>query len=180
MMELFGGSRRESLNISRKSGNNMSDDFDPPTLVTGAAGFVGNNLVCQLLEIGRRVRVLVRHPKNDSLRGLEVETCIGDVLQPASLDAAMKGVSSVFHLAGSISIDGQSNSEMKRVNVEGTANVVQSCLKTDVKRLVHFSSIHALSTCRKTSQLTSKGGWPPIPSNTSCMTRAKRTVSWRY
>ncbi len=131
----------------------MTVDFAAPTLVTGAAGFVGNNLVRQLLKLGRRVRVLVRQPDNASLVGLAVETSIGDVLVPNSLEAAMEGASSVFHLAGSISIDGKSNAEMKRVNIEGTANVVNSCLKTNVARLVHFSSIHALSYLPKDEQI---------------------------
>lgn len=123
----------------------MTDKFKAPTLVTGAAGFVGNNLVRQLLRLGRKVRVLVRHADNQSLRDLDVETAIGDVLQPASLQTALAGVSSVFHLAGAISIDGQLDDEMRRVNVEGTANVVNACLNEKNLRLVHFSSIHAHS-----------------------------------
>jgi dihydroflavonol-4-reductase len=118
---------------------------DKPTLVTGASGHVGNNLVRHLLELGRTVRVFVRHQNPESLRGLNVETYVGDVLQPASLQAAMSGVSSVFHLAGSISIDGRNHAHMRQVNVEGTANVVDACLQTGVERLVHFSSVHALS-----------------------------------
>jgi dihydroflavonol-4-reductase len=123
----------------------MTDDFKALTLVTGAAGFVGNNLVRHLLRLGRPVRVLVRHDENQSLRELDVETIIGNVLEPASLQTAMAGVASVFHLAGAISIDGQHDGDMRKVNVEGTANVVNACLTTKVKRLVHFSSIHALS-----------------------------------
>lgn len=125
----------------------MTDKSETPklTLVTGGAGFVGNNLVRQLLELGRTVRVLVRHDDNRSLRDLNVETVIGDVLQPAHLQTAMAGVSSVFHLAGAISIDGQLDDEMRRVNIEGTANVVDACLNAKIERLVHFSSIHAHS-----------------------------------
>ena len=115
------------------------------TLVTGAAGHVGNNLVRHLLELGRNVRVFVRHPNSESLQGLSVETCVGDVLSPAGLQVAMKGVSTVFHLAGSISIDGQNDEQMRKVNVVGTANVVEACLQIGVERMIHFSSIHALS-----------------------------------
>lgn len=123
----------------------MTVDFDKPTLVTGATGMVGNNLVRKLLELGRTVRVLVHKKNRDSLQGLKVETHFGDVLEPENLTAAMDGVSSVFHLAAAVSIDGQHDAHMKRVNVEGTANVAAACLRAEVDRLVHFSSIHALS-----------------------------------
>lgn len=123
----------------------MSDNANKPALITGASGFVGNNLVRHLLSIGRKVRVLVRHLDNESLRGLEIESFEGDVLHAASLHKAMAGVSTVFHLAGSISIDGQQDETMRRINVDGTANVVDACLESGVERLIHFSSIHALS-----------------------------------
>ena len=118
---------------------------DQPVLVTGASGFVGNNLVRCLLQHGRAVRVLVREPVNPSLEGLDVEVAIADVLDSSSLTAAMDGVSTVFHLAGAIAIDGQHDQRMWQINVDGTANVVSACLATGVGRLVHFSSIHALS-----------------------------------
>jgi dihydroflavonol-4-reductase len=123
----------------------MTIDLEKPALVTGATGMVGNNLVRHLLELGRTVRVLVRQENKNSLAGLEVETYIGDVLQPETMQAAMKGVSTVFHLAGAISIDGQHDSHMRRVNIEGTANVAVACRNAGVERMVHFSSIHALT-----------------------------------
>jgi dihydroflavonol-4-reductase len=118
---------------------------DRPVLVTGASGFVGNNLVRCLLQQGRTVRVLVRDPVNPSLAGLNVEVVIADVLDLSSLHDAMEGMSTVFHLAGAIAIDGQHDQRMQQVNVQGTANVVSACLSTGVDRLIHFSSIHALS-----------------------------------
>ena len=106
---------------------------------------VGNNLVRHLLDLGRTVKVLVRQKNNQSLHGLNVETVVGDVLVRESLRAAVDGVSSVFHLAGAISIDGQHDAHMKRVNIEGTANVAAACRNAGVDRMIHFSSIHALS-----------------------------------
>ncbi len=123
----------------------MKVDLARPTLVTGASGLVGNNLVRHLLAMGRSVRVLVRRRDNPSLGGLKVESVVGDVLQPESLRSAMDGVSSVFHLAGSVSIDGLQHAQMRQVNALGTANVVDACLHSSVDRLIHVSSIHALS-----------------------------------
>jgi dihydroflavonol-4-reductase len=123
----------------------MIVDSTRPTLVTGASGMVGNNLVRHLLQLGRRVRVLVRDPDNESLRGLTVEKFVGDILHPPSLQPAMADAASVFHVAGSISIDGRNDARMRQINVNGTANVVEACLRNRVGRLVHFSSIHAFS-----------------------------------
>ena len=123
----------------------MTSIDNSPTLVTGATGFIGNNLVRQLVEQGRTVRVLVRTPNKMSLRGLDVETVVGDVLDPECLREAMSGVSSVFHVVGAISIEGEQNDRLHQVNVDGTSNVVDACISENVKRLVHFSSVHALS-----------------------------------
>jgi len=112
------------------------------TLVTGAAGHVGGNLVRRLLELKRPVRVLV-HRDTRALEGLEVERAQGDVLDPNSLLSAMRGVDVVFHLTALISITGDAEGKVRRTNVEAPRNVTQACLKSGVKRLIHFSSIHA-------------------------------------
>ncbi len=115
-------------------------------LVTGAAGHIGNVLVRELLERGERVRALIL-PGEDTraLEGLNIETMEGNVLDPLSLQRAMQGVDYVFHLAGIISIMPGRDEVMRRVNVQGTRNVLQAARQTGVKRLVHTSSIHALS-----------------------------------
>lgn len=111
-------------------------------VVTGAAGHVGGNLVRALLDQGRRVRVLVRGDTR-ALEGLDVERVQGDVLDLDSLKAAFDGAEVVFHLAALISITGGQHGRVHRVNVEGPRNVATACLDRKVRRLVHFSSIHA-------------------------------------
>lgn len=112
--------------------------------VTGATGHVGNNLVRALLERGDRVRVLM-HDDSKPVDGLAVERVQGDVLDPASLARAFAGVERVFHLAARISIAPGDEEEVHQINVLGTRNVVAACLGVPVRRLIHFSSIHALS-----------------------------------
>ncbi len=114
-------------------------------LVTGATGHVGNTLVRELLAQGKKVRALVL-PGEDTtaLQGLPVEVAAGDVLDPASLDAAFRGVDVVYHLAGIISIMPGPNELMHRVNVTGTRNVIAAAEASGVRRLVYTSSIHAL------------------------------------
>ena len=115
-------------------------------LVTGAAGHIGNVLVRELLNRGEQVRALIL-PGEDThaLDGLKVDRVEGNVLDPLSLERAMQGVQYVFHLAGIISIMPGRDEWMRRVNVQGTRNVLQAARKSGVKRLVYTSSIHALS-----------------------------------
>jgi len=115
-------------------------------LVTGAAGHIGNVLVRELIAEGRQVRALIL-PGEDiaSLDGLEIEFAEGNVLDPFSLSQAMEGIDIVFHLAGVISIMPGNDEWMRKVNVNGTKNVLQAAKKANVTRLVYTSSIHALS-----------------------------------
>ncbi len=111
-------------------------------VVTGASGHVGANLVRQLLAAGRRVRVLV-YGDARSLDGLAVERVAGDVLDAGSLARALRDAEIVYHLAAFVSIRSRDRSRVEAVNVGGTHHVVEACLAHGVRRLVHFSSIHA-------------------------------------
>ncbi len=113
-------------------------------VVTGASGHLGANLVRQLLAAGRRVRVL-KYNGTRSLEGLDLERVDGDVLDERSLALAFRGAEVVYHLAGFISIVRSQRGRLEAVNVGGTRNVVRACLAQGVRRLVHFSSIHAFS-----------------------------------
>jgi dihydroflavonol-4-reductase len=112
------------------------------TVVTGAAGHVGANLVRALLARGRRVRCLVRDDTR-ALDGLDVERVRGDVLEPDSLTRAFAGADVVHHLAARISILGGEHGRVWETNVGGVRRVVEACLGCGVRRLVHYSSVHA-------------------------------------
>lgn len=115
-------------------------------LVTGATGHIGNVLVRRLVERGENVRALVLPGEDASpLKGLEVETVSGDVLDGPGLDIFFKDVNRAFHLAGIISIMPEENPLLRRVNVEGTLNVLRAAMRAGVERLVYTSSIHALA-----------------------------------
>jgi dihydroflavonol-4-reductase len=111
--------------------------------VTGATGHVGANLVPELLKEGAKVRVLIR-PANSRTNIPEVEKIVGDILHPESLNTLLKDVDVVYHLAANISLSMHTWPEVEAVNVTGTRNVVQACLEAGIRRLVHFSSIHAM------------------------------------
>jgi dihydroflavonol-4-reductase len=114
-------------------------------LVTGATGHIGNVLIRKLVEKGEKVRALIwRGEDTTPLQGLDVQPVEGDVLDPESLKAALKGVEKVFHLAGIISIMPGTNLLVRRVNLEGTRNMLAAARLAGVKRLVYTSSIHAI------------------------------------
>jgi dihydroflavonol-4-reductase len=112
--------------------------------VTGGSGHIGGNLVRALLDRGEAVRVLVRKDSR-AIKGLAVEQVAGDVLDRDSLGTLVIGAEVVYHLAAKIVLVPDPNGSAQRVNVDGTRNVVDACLKTGVRRLVHFSSIHAFA-----------------------------------
>jgi dihydroflavonol-4-reductase len=135
-------------------------------LVTGATGHLGCNLVRALLAHGYQVRALIHHNRS-GLDGLPVELVNGDICDLPSLVAAMAGIDMVFHCAGFISILTTETERLENVNVQGVHNVIEACLQSGVRRLVHFSSIHALvqepfdETLDETRSLVSDPKRPP-------------------
>jgi dihydroflavonol-4-reductase len=114
-------------------------------LVTGGTGFVGANVVRELLRAGATVRVLVR-PSSDrrALAGLAVEIAEGDLLDRASLRRAMAGVRDVYHVAADYRLWARDPREIYRANVEGTRAVLEVAAEAGVRRIVHTSSVGAL------------------------------------
>jgi dihydroflavonol-4-reductase len=116
-------------------------------LVTGAGGHIGNVLVRELVIRGQKVRALLLDGEDSTpLKGLDIEIMEGNILRPADLARAMQGVDTVYHLASMISISPGMDEIMRRINIEGTQNVIDAVRAAGVKRLVYTSSIHAL--CR--------------------------------
>jgi dihydroflavonol-4-reductase len=113
--------------------------------ITGASGHVGGNLARSLLAKGHTIRAVV-HNDRLALDGLDVEVVRGDVLDPPSLERAFAGIELVYHLAARISIVAGDERQVQEINVTGPRNVAAACLKMGVRRLVHFSSIHAFSS----------------------------------
>ena len=112
-------------------------------VVTGATGHVGANLVRSLIAKGRPVRSLV-HVNQQAIAGLDTEIVPGDIRDPESLYRAFRGAEVVYHLAANISLLKDDWPLLESVNVIGTRNVVEACLRAGVRRLVHCSSVHAL------------------------------------
>lgn len=119
-----------------------------PILITGATGYIGAQLVLNLLErFGGEVqcRVMVReHSVYDFLRDLPVEIVRADLHDPIAINEASKAAEVVFHCAGLIAYTKNYRTRLYETNVLGTRNVVNACLANSVRRLVITSSIAAI------------------------------------
>jgi len=114
-------------------------------LVTGGTGFVGANVVRELLREGASVRVLARaHGDRRALAGLTVDVCEGDLADPSSLRRAVQGVRTVYHVAADYRLWVRRPEELYRTNVEGTRAMLQAAADAGVNRVVHTSSVGAL------------------------------------
>ncbi|MDD3842401.1 MAG: NAD-dependent epimerase/dehydratase family protein [Candidatus Izemoplasmatales bacterium] len=131
-------------------------------IVTGATGHIGNVLVKQLFQKGYEVIAIVL-PKDDC-KMIEpyAEIVLGNILDVAFLETALKNVDFVFHLAGIVEIGSGKKQSIFKVNVEGTRNVVNACLKNHIKRLIYTSSVHAIPELPKTETMVEIDHFDPV------------------
>jgi len=127
-------------------------------LVTGAAGLAGSELVKQLLETGHKVTAIwhsavvnITHPL------LTVQQC--DILDTAALEEIMRGITHVYHCAALVSFEPKDKYRLLKINVEGTANVVNACLDAGVQKLVHVSSVSALGRQSNGAMVNEEMNW---------------------
>src|SRR5882724_4809799 len=115
------------------------------TLITGATGFVGSALARKLLARGETVRVLVR-PTADrrNLQQIAVEIVAGDLTDPVSLAAAVKGCDTLFHVAADYRLWVPDRARMFESNVEGTRQLMRAAGEAGVRRIVYTSSVATL------------------------------------
>ena len=110
-------------------------------LITGASGYVGNNLVRRLVALGEPVRAMVHSPAKAAARLADVrdrvEIVRGDVMQPDTLAAALDGASAVVHLVA-IAIE-RGDRTYERINTQGTVNMVNAAQTAGVRRFINMS-----------------------------------------
>jgi dihydroflavonol-4-reductase len=115
-------------------------------LITGAAGHLGAALIRELAERGESMRLLILPGEHvQPLSGALLEVVRGDVRDSGAVREALRGIDTVYHLAGIISIMPGRDELMRQVNVAGTANVARQARESGVRRMVFVSSIHALA-----------------------------------
>ena len=117
--------------------------------VTGATGFVGANLVRELLKDGVAVRVLVRPSSpRTAIEGLKVEEVPGTLEDREGLRRALKGCQALYHVAARYNLSSRDAAETYRANVEGTRNILEVALEVGIDRVVYTSTVGALGIPR--------------------------------
>jgi dihydroflavonol-4-reductase len=118
--------------------------------VTGATGFLGSHVARVLSEQGANLRLLVRPTSNlRNLEGLKAETATGDLRDAASLEKAMSGCDTVFHVAADYRLWVQDPDAMYKSNVEGTRAMLEAARKNGVRRIVYTSSVATMGFTSK-------------------------------
>src|SRR5213594_2963573 len=115
-------------------------------LLTGASGTVGSALLRRLVGAGLPVRCLVRDPRRLGAERVRVQIALGDLADPLSFRHALRGVSTVVHLAASIR--DQPSGSIEELNGVATWRMVQAAERAGVERFVFFSALEASTRSR--------------------------------
>lgn len=143
-------------------------------LVTGGTGLVGAHLLLHLLENGEKVRAIYRKKSNiQKTKSLflhynksalfdAIEWVQADILDIPSLEHAFVDITRVYHCAAVISFDPKDEKQLRKTNIEGTANIVNFCIAKEVQKLCYVSSIAALGDLAShESIVTEETEWNP-------------------
>lgn len=139
-------------------------------LITGGTGFLGAYIIKHLIEKNYAVRAIRRNNKLPSFIPAtvfdQVEWVEGDVLDVVSLEDAMEGIDTVIHSAAIVSFNLKEKNQMYKVNVEGTANIVNIALEKNIQRFVYISSVAALGRKVNGGEVNEEKKWEDTKANT--------------
>lgn len=136
-------------------------------LVTGATGLVGSHLLQQLLKQNKAVKALYRSEIPAIANAEKTEWIKGDILDMQTLEEALQGIENVYHCAAIVSFNPKRKAELYKTNVEGTANVVNACIASNVKKLLHVSSVAALGRVKDNATINENMHWTEDTDNSA-------------
>lgn len=136
-------------------------------LVTGGTGFLGSHLIRALVAAGKPVRALYRQQPSPRLQDIsdKIEWVPGDIMDIFSLEDALVGVTQVYHCAAIVSFQAEDRNRLLKINVEGTANVVNMSLDAGVKKLLYVSSVAAIGRARENAAVNEECEWEDSKNN---------------
>jgi dihydroflavonol-4-reductase len=114
-------------------------------LITGADGVLGNNLVRELLKRNHTISVLLidKNTVSTALIELPINLFFGNILDSESVDLAIEGQDVVIHAAASTQLYPARSETINRVNINGTQNIIDKCLKHNVRRMIHVGTANS-------------------------------------
>ena len=136
-------------------------------LVTGGAGLLGKALITELLLAGKPVRAIYHKTQLADFNDENLQQVQCDILDVVGLEEAMQGVQQVYHCAAIITFNPKRRQEMFKINIEGTANMVNAALDAGVQKMLYVSSVAALGRLREDKMVDETMNWTEETSNSS-------------
>ena len=136
-------------------------------LVTGGAGLLGAALITELLADGKKVRAIYNKTPLPNFNSNNLEQLQCNILDVVGLEEAMAGIDQVYHCAAIVTFNPKRKMEMFKINIEGTANVVNIALEAGVKKMLHVSSVAALGRIREDEMNNETMNWTEETSNSN-------------
>jgi nucleoside-diphosphate-sugar epimerase len=148
-------------------------------LVTGGTGLLGSHLLLELTRSGKRVRAIKRSSSNtemvrkvfsyyvsnpDELAG-KIEWVDAELMDFGSIEDAMEGVEEVYHCGAVVSFYPKDHKTMLKVNIEGTANLVNKAIEIKVSKFCYVSSVATLGRAENNDVSTEETYWVPSKKN---------------
>ena len=139
--------------------------------VTGGTGFLGSYIIKELVNKGIPVRAIRRSNNLPTYIPASIFAAVhwvdGDVLDLVGLEESMDGVDMIIHSAAKVSFNSHDRAEMFRVNIEGTANVVNTAIEKKIGYFLHISSVAALGRKSNGTIVNEEKKWEDSNVNTS-------------
>lgn len=136
-------------------------------LVTGGAGLLGKELIARLLNEGKQVRAIYNKTALIDFHSENIQQLQCDILDVVGLEEAMQDVEQVYHCAAIVNFIPKRNQAMFKINIEGTANVVNAALDAGVKKMVYVSSVAALGRIREGEPVNEMMNWTEETNNSA-------------
>ncbi|MBJ6369119.1 NAD-dependent epimerase/dehydratase family protein [Snuella sedimenti] len=148
-------------------------------LVTGSTGLVGSHLLYKLVSNNEKVRAIYRneqkltnvkhifstYTQNHHALFDAIDWVKADILDIDRLSDAMIGITYVYHCAAFVSFEPDKYQLLRKINIEGTANVVNLCISYNIKKLCYVSSIATIGNSTNNTPITEDTNWNPEADN---------------
>ena len=131
--------------------------------ITGTTGLVGSHLIKELVKQNQKIKALYR--TEIPLQHDNIEWIQGDIFDTVLLEETLNNVDQVYHCAAKVSFNPKDKKNLFKTNIEGTANIVNACLNSGVKKLLHVSSVSAMGRIRENVIITEEMQWSEETSN---------------